>query len=310
MSTTAAQLRALGTTARVVVDGPEVREAEDLLVAELAAIDRACSRFRDDSEITWVNRAAGRRVEIGPVFAQAVDVALRAARLTGGRVDPTVGTAVKVVGYDRDFDAMDMSGPAIMVTTARVPGWQVVELDRRAGTLRVPAGVELDLGATAKALAADRAAQRIAGVLGRPVLVALGGDVAIAGPPRAEGWPVRVTENHAAGPGAPGETVRITSGGLATSTTTVRRWVRGGDECNHLVDPATGQCVGGPYRTVTVAAATCVDANTASTAALVMGAEAPQWLAEHGMPARLVCADGDIVRTAGWPSPDFECEST
>jgi thiamine biosynthesis lipoprotein len=298
-----AELQALGTTARVVVDGGSIDDARALLVEELDAIDRACSRFRDDSELMAVNRADGRPVVIGPVLVEAVEVALRAARLTEGRVDPTVGRALVVLGYDRDFDELERLGPPLVVRTGRVPGWQAVELDHDRSTLRVPAGVLLDLGATAKALAADRAAHRIAAALGCGVLVSLGGDVSLAGPRRAGGWPIEVTDDHAGRVTDPRETVSLASGGLATSSTTVRWWARGDEVRHHVVDPASGRPADGPFRTVSVAAGACVDANVASTAALVLGEDAPRWLAHVGLPARLVDHDGRVTHTGGWGAP-------
>ena len=95
--------------------------------------------------------------------------------------------------------------------------------------------------------------------------------------------------------------VTITAGGLATSGTTRRRWRRGGRTVHHIVDPRTGDIPASRWRTVSVAAATCVDANTASTAAVVLGDAAPGWLAARGLPARLVDVDGAVSTTAGWP---------
>jgi thiamine biosynthesis lipoprotein len=238
------------------------------------------------------------------VLLAAVDVALRAARLTDGDVDPTVGTAVRILGYDRDFASVAADGGPLTCRIERAAGWRHVRVDRDAGTIQVPAGVELDLGATAKAYAADWAASTIADATGAGVLVALGGDVAVAGPAPRAGWPVRVTDDHAAPPDAPGETIAITIGGVATSSTTVRRWRRGGDALHHIVDPATGRSAAGPWRTVSVAASTCVDANIASTAAVVRGDAALGWLTGLGLAARLVRVDGDVLRVGGWPAPD------
>jgi thiamine biosynthesis lipoprotein len=180
-----------------------------------------------------------------------------------------------------------------------VPGWRTVALDPAARTLHVPAGVRLDLGATAKALAADRAAASVAAAApGLGVLVSLGGDIAAAGPPPEGGWRVRVTDDHRAGPEASAQTVTVRSGGLATSSTTVRRW---GARDHHIIDPATGHPADAPWRTVSVAAASCVDANVASTAAIVLGAEAPDWLAQRALPSRLVAQDGSELALAGWP---------
>jgi len=95
--------------------------------------------------------------------------------------------------------------------------------------------------------------------------------------------------------------VSVSAGGLATSSTTVRRWRAGGREHHHIVDPRDGQAAEEVWRTVSVAAGTCVDANTASTAAIVRGRAAVRWLESAGLPARLVARDGAVTRTAGWP---------
>jgi thiamine biosynthesis lipoprotein len=298
-----ASFPALGSGAVVVVrDRLRLEIARREVAAEIDAIDRACSRFRPDSELTRVNAAAGRPVEVGGDLLAALEVALRAARVTAGDVDPTVGEALAVLGYDRDFASVPAAGrPRVRV--AAVPGWRRVRLDRRRGRVQVPAGVLLDLGATAKALAADRAAARAARAAGCGVLVSLGGDVATAGEAPADGWPVRIADSHAAAHGGEGETVRLAGGGLATSSTTVRRWNRGGERLHHIVDPRSGRPAPVVWRTVSVAASTCVDANIAATAAIIRGARSPAWLASLGLPARLVRPDGTAVRVGGWPEP-------
>jgi len=293
--------RALGTGCTVLVTDPaQLDRAVDAVRAELTDIDLACSRFRPDSELEKVNANTGAAVEVGPLLVDAVLVALRAAELTDGDVDPTVGEALRVLGYDRDFNALPKDGEAV-ATLVHVPGWQLIRVDRQRSTVRVPKGVRLDLGATAKALAADRASTRAAAVAGCGVLVSLGGDLAVAGPPPPRGWAVRVTDDHAAAPDADGQTVLVESGGLATSSTTVRRWARGGEDLHHVVDPRTGRPADEVWRTVSVAAASCVDANIASTAAIIKGEAAPAWLESLGLPARLVLPEGSVVRVGGWP---------
>jgi FAD:protein FMN transferase len=293
----------LGTTVGVVVLGAGAHDAARRAVeAQLAEIDAACSRFREDSELAAVNAARGLPVRVSPILLDALEVALRAAALTGGRVDPTVGAALVLSGYDRDF-ARVRGSRVRRLRAGRVPGWRVVEIDRDAGTVRVPAGVRLDLGATAKALAADRAAERaLCGSPATGLLVNLGGDIATAGAPPPGGWPVRVADSHRAGAGEPGQALTVASGGLSTSSTTVRRWRRRGGEAHHIVDPGTGAPAVEHWRTVSVAASTCVDANIASTAAIVLGAPARTWLAEARLPARLVTVAGEVQVTAGWPA--------
>jgi FAD:protein FMN transferase len=293
-----ASWRALGTTASVVVTDsrslpPVVRAVE----AELAALDLACSRFRDDSELSRLNARAGWAVHVSPLLFEAVELALRAAELTGGIVDPTVGEALVLAGYDRDFAELD--GRPVKLVGRRVPGWTKVLLDPARRAVRLPRGVRLDLGATAKALGADRAAVAAAsGVPDVGLLVNLGGDIATAGPAPPGGWRVRVADDHRAAADAPSQTIAIRSGGLATSSTTVRRWGAG---AHHIIDPRTGLPAVSRWRTVSVAAATCVDANIASTAAVVLGDDAPDWLSERALPARLVEHEGGVRSTAGWP---------
>jgi len=325
---------ALGTTAQLVVADPDgLAAAEDVLRDELAAIDAACSRFRPDSEISRLHEAAGREVRVGPLLAEAVGVALRAARLTDGLVDPTVGAAVRAIGYDRDFalvagdrgtgglgfagerhaaadelaesSAFDRKPTDVTerpTATVPAPGWHRVLFDPARRLVVLPRGVHLDLGATAKALGADRAARRIHATVGCGVLVNLGGDLRAAGPPPSGGWLVALGDDHAEAVAHPDATVALhRDGALATSGTTRRRWRHGGRTVHHIVDPRTGDVPEARWRTATGAAKSTVDANAASTAAIVLGAEAPGWLERRHLPARLVGVDGDVVTTPGWP---------
>jgi thiamine biosynthesis lipoprotein len=293
---------ALGSVATVAVaDGSVLEPARAVVEARIAEFDLACSRFRPDSELSAVNAAAGSAVSVGPLLLEAVAAALKAAQVTDGDVDPTVGEAVIALGYDSDFDEIvDSSDRRFSIV--KVPGWQGVSLDAASGTIRVPRGVSLDLGATAKALAADQAATRAHSAVGCGVLVSLGGDLAIAGQAPHGGWTIRVTDDHRASVAEPGQWIALSRGGLATSSTSVRRWLAGSRTVHHLIDPSTGRPADGPWRTVSITAATCLEANVASTAAIVRGAQAVAWLEAKRLPSRLVSADGRVVHLAGWPS--------
>lgn len=283
---------------------------------ELEEIDRACSRFRSDSEIARANRSAGRSVRVSPLLAEALALALRAAELTDGDVDPTVGSALKLAGYDRDWSLLehlptDTSSesassrelPLAPIVLARaVCGWRSVAFDAAARTLRIPTGFAIDLGATAKAWAADRAAHAAARIAGCGALVAIGGDIATSDIAPAGGWAVHVTDDHRSDHHAPGQTVTIRSGGLATSSTTVRRWRHRGRAMHHIIDPATGAPAQKTWRTVSVAAASCADANIATTSALIRASAAPAWLARMDVPARLVSQSGRVYTIGAWPA--------
>jgi thiamine biosynthesis lipoprotein len=305
-----ASWQALGTTVVLrVVDAAAMARARAAVEQELDAIDRACSRFRPDSELVALNSRAGRATRVSPLLLEALELALRAAELTDGDVDPTVGRALELAGYDRDWRLLQAPGggrrtvaePAPKLRVRAAPGWQAVRIDPRGETVRVPNGVSLDLGASAKAWAADRAAAAAAGVGRCGALISLGGDIATSGTAPHRGWPIRVTDDHRSDPTAPGQTITIRSGGLATSSTAVRRWQHAGRAMHHIIDPASGAPVASSWRTVSVAAASCADANIAATAALVRSRAATPWLAELGLPARLVDWYGHVTSVAGWP---------
>ena len=159
-----------------------------------------------------MNRAPGRWVRVSQLFFDALEAALGAADASGGSVDPTLGRVLRLAGYDRGVaDAASAQGPA-RISLARAPGWRQIRMDYVNRAVRVPHGIELDLGATAKALAADRAARDCSQLAGCGVLVNLGGDIAVAGPAPNGGWPIRVTDDQA---DPHGQTVSIESGGLA-----------------------------------------------------------------------------------------------
>lgn len=293
---------ALGTTAQVTLATPEpLDDAIRIVSDEVRAIDLACSRFRDDSELARVEASGGYPVEVSPLLLEALDVALRAAAATDGDVDPTVAPSLRGLGWNLDFAAVLARGEAADVTVTPAAGWRVIRLDHAQRTVQLPLGVSIDLGATAKALAADRAARRVHLLTGAGVLVSLGGDISTAGTGPRGGWPVRVTDDHRNGFSPDGQTVALQRGGLATSSTTVRRWRAGGEEQHHIVDPRTGRPAREFWRTACVAAASCVQANTASTAAIVRGSGAQGWLEEQGVSARLVRADGTVELVGDWP---------
>ena len=264
--------------------------------AELDAIEAAASRFRPDSEINALAMSAGQPTQVSPVLADLLDAALTAARLTDGDVDPTVGAALVTLGYDRDYAEIcpDESLAGSMTVPAK---WSMVTLHDRIATL--PQGVVLDLGATAKAVAADRCAQRVFSATGSGVLINLGGDIATAGTGSTGGWQILVHDDDA----DPASSIGLPAGSaLATSSTVRRRWRCGDKVLHHIIDPRTGRSADPVWRSVTVAAQTCFAANTVSTAAIVRGWRALEWIAALGMPARLVDRSMVVHAVGGWPS--------
>ena len=286
--------RVWGTYAFLAVDRPELlgraRRTTDRLLAD---VEEEISRFRPDSDLARANARAGSWSPAGPFLVAASRAALWAAEQTDGLVDPCLGRALVSLGYDADLatvrgrDAWDTP-----TTTGRLGAWH--ELEVADDAVRVPAGTALDLGATGKAWVADVVAETVAAELGGTCVVSLGGDVSVRGD---DPWPVQVAET----PDGDGPVVEL-RGGLATSSTLVRRWRgRHGTVVHHVLDPRTGRPVPEVVRTASCVGSGALAANVASTAALVLGDDAVSWLTARDVAARLVCADGSVTRVGGWP---------
>jgi FAD:protein FMN transferase len=305
VTTEISRWRQIGTNVDVVVSNASLDAAVKSVKATIDLADRTFSRFRSDSELSLVNRSHGRLIRVSELLGRAVGAALDAAALTDGLVDPSVGSAVRLTGYDRDFSLVrdESEGNPAPWQFVAVPGWRAVEFDSDARTIRIPRGVELDLDSTGKALIVDMAVRAAAATLSpnEGLLVSIGGDIRVAGRPPRGGWRVQLAEDSAAPISDDLPVAVIRGGALATSSTTVRRWRRGGETLHHLIDPRTGRPCDGPWRTATVVAGDCVGANTAATCAIVLGDGATRWLEARGLAARLVANDGSKSYLGGWP---------
>jgi thiamine biosynthesis lipoprotein len=298
-----ATFRTIGTTCSVVATEPDaLDDAVATAQGHLRAVDRAVSRFRPDSEVSLLARRARHapaEAFVSPTFADYLEAALRAARLSGGLVDPTVGSALVAEGYDTDLDAVRARGTFHQSFVAAVPRWHSVHLNVSARRVAVARGTLLDLGASAKAHAADTIAALLGSTLPGGFVVNLGGDLALGGVLPDDGWAVGIDD-------ATGRTVQVvesTGQAVATSSTQLRTWQADDGAHHHIVDPRTGRSAPVAWAQVSCAAATCLEANAASTAAIVLGVDAPEWLVAQGVPARLDALDGRVVTTPGWPAP-------
>jgi FAD:protein FMN transferase len=302
--------RVLGTTAVLRTTAGRLAAAVAAAQQQIAQIDAAANRFDPASDLSRINAAAGRRTEVASLTVQAVRLAVDAAAVSRGAVDPTIGQELVSLGYDRDWDLLahvDVRVPLQMPQSlrggpVRHAAWRSIELWDDPPAIRIPPTIRLDLGATAKALAADLGARAAAAATAGGVLLALGGDIATCGPAPVGGWPIRVADDHRDGDAGVTQDITIVSGGLATSSLVPRRWYHDGGAVHHIVDPRTGLPVTPRWRTASVAASDCAQANVAATAALVLGDAAPGWLSEQRLPARLVAAGGDMRALDGWPA--------
>jgi len=253
-------------------------------ISELRAIrnlferrERTFSRFVPDSELNRVNRAAGELVELSSAFAKMLALARLAEHETGGIVTPTLGAELEAAGYDRDFELLG-DDPQPLVTVARGPR----RLQLRDRTLLTAAEVRIDLNGVVKSRSVDDALLLMRG----PGWVSAGGDLAARGP-------VVV--------GLPGGgSVTLVRGGIATSGSDRRRWLRDGKPQHHLIDPRSGRPAISPWRQVTVCGRSCLSADVAAKCAFVLGPAGPAWLDCRGIPARFVTNTGSIKVNRAW----------
>ena len=235
------------------------------------------SRFREGSELNRVNAACADTIVVSESFARVVRAALAAARATDGLVEPTLGAAILAAGYDRDSSLL---GSDPLPAGDPVPGtWRCVSISGR--VLSRPRGTLLDLNGVVKSLAVDDAVHMLAS----GSFVSAGGDLATNG------------ELEVELPG--GGSVRLDTGGIATSGVTRRHWLRRGVEQHHLIDPRTGRPAQSCWDEVTVAASSCLAADVAARAAFLLSDDGPAWLDYHGLAGRF--REGDrFVTNRAW----------
>ena len=261
-------------------------------------VEARFSRFQPDSELGQLNGRQGQPVPVSADLAELVALALAAAQTSGGVFDPTIIDALEAAGYDRSIELIRQDGPGAPRQVAPRPDrWKEVAVDEAGGTVRLPAGVRLDLGGIGKGWAADRA-----GAMLRPLgagIVNAGGDLRAWGDqPGAEpgmGWLVAIDDPQQ--PGRDLAWLRVQEGALATSSITRRRWAGG----HHLIDPRTARPADTDLLSVTVLAPTVVQAEVAAKVALILGREAGlEWLmAQPQVEAMVITEGNELFGTAG-----------
>lgn len=292
-------LPAMGTQVELLaVDAPGGALAA--ACRRLAELEARWSRFRPDSEISTLNRAAGRPVAVSSETLTLLALAVLGWQATAGQFDPTILDALEAAGYDRSFERLspeeggiDASAP----TPGPAPGLGGVRIDAEAGTITLPVRTRLDPGGIAKGYTADLlcADLRAAGAAGACVNV--GGDLRVSGTAPAGGpWTIAVPHPH----GDQAATLELTEGAAATSSPLRRAWPAGGRPAHHLIDPATGQPAQTGILQVTVVAAEAWRAEVAAKAAFLAGLPDALPLAAHlHADALVVDQHGGLHLTAG-----------
>jgi thiamine biosynthesis lipoprotein len=264
--------------------------------AAIRVLERRWSRFLPDSEVSRINAAGGRSVAVSTTTATLIALAVRGWADTDGAYDPTVLDAVIGAGYDRSFELTTTSDPDADVATGPAPGCAGITVDMDTGRVRLPAGVRLDPGGIGKGLAADLVATTLVAEGARGALVNVGGDVRVAGTGPPTGWRIAIDL-----PNVTGGELTLCAGGVATSGTHSRRWVRADHTRHHLIDPRSGTPSASPFVATTVVAGTAWQAEVLTKAVLLAPtvAAATQRLTAATGAGLLVDADGRTYELAG-----------
>lgn len=296
---------ALGSKIRVIIDGDDAAGAKSAVEAFeeveqfIHRFDRTLSRFREDSELSLMNRDGRETVPASGLLRTAVRAGVWTAEKTGGLVDPTLLTEIEAAGYVSSRAGMDgltvdtlLEGAPSRAVALAAEGraWQEFLVDDEAGTITRPPGLGFDPGGTGKGLAADMAAGLLEGF--PRFLVSCGGDIRVGGDMSGpEPFEVFV-ENPVSG--SRPHLFKVGQGGIATSGINARSWRReDGQVAHHLLDPSTGRPVWSGLIGVTALASTAMGAEASAKAALLSGPDGARDLL-GGMGGLLVHEDGGV----------------
>lgn len=287
--------RAMGSPCSVVLDGADraaLEAAAAAAQAEVLRLEAKYSRYRDDSLTRRINDSAGGRgIDVDDETAGLLDYAEVAWRESGGLFDPTSG----VLRRAWDFRAQRLPTQDQIDRLLPLVGWQ--RLSWRRPHLQLPvAGMELDFGGYVKEYAADTAAARCIELGVGHGYVELGGDIRALGP-QLGGDPWRIGIRDPRQPERALVAIDLAAGAVASSGDYERCIVADGRRYGHILDPRSGWPVENGWAGVSVVAAQALIAGTATTTAMLLGADGGPWLDSLGLPNLRICADGRVEGT-------------
>lgn len=272
--------------------------------------EQALSRFRPNSELSLLNQRPGEAVAVSPALWEVFRAARRTERASSGLVTPVLLNELEAAGYDRSFDllaagagippvARHHSGAGTDPATIHRPSASLadVTVDEQRRTLTLPAGMRLDFGGSVKAWAAHQAMQRLVSLA--PALVNAGGDIAISGW-MGDGTPWLVGVLNPFDPENDLATLALQAGGVATSGQDYRRWEQDGVWKHHIIDPRCGLPAETDLVSVTIVAATVMQAEMAAKLVFILGSRAGlEWLESHAPLAGLLVLEDGSIRQSG-----------
>lgn len=294
--------QAMGSKIFIAADSHEPSVFSEIEKAEnwFEEWEQSLSRFRLNSELSLLNRHPGVAIKLSDSLFRVLTTALESEKLSGGLVTPTILPDLLASGYSMDFDELiSRDGWALGQNLLGPMSADPIKLDRRARTVTLPYGTQLDFGGIAKGWAAHQTMTRLSHL--SPVLVDAGGDIAISGP-KLDGsaWPIGVANPFEAGNIL--ELIMVSSGGLATSGRDYKRWKFNESWKHHIIDPRTRHPAETDVLTATVLADSLMDAEVYAKTVLILGSEAgSKWLDQHrGIQYLLILENGSEVKNSGF----------
>lgn len=289
------EFRAMNTTILLAAEGrrPSLKPGFAQAHRFVAEAEQRFSRFRETSELSYLNRSAGQWVEVSEAMFSLLQEATEVYHLTGGLFDPTILGALKSVGYDRTMDEIRRLGVVPVRPEARslAAGFDRVELDAARRAVRLPHGVQIDLGGIAKGWIAGHAARQLAQFTAAGA-VSAGGDMALFGLPQGEStWPVSLEDPQ--DPNRVIAVLKVGPGAVATSSVTKRRWNQQGQARHHIIDPRRGAPAASPWLSVTVHTEKATHAEALAKALLIAGPDHGPNLAEQAGNLQFVVIHAD-----------------
>ena len=249
---------------------------------EVWRIEDKYSRYDARSTCSQINSSAGEKMAIDEETFLLLNFAEQCYQLSDGLFDISSGVLRKVWTFDSaSGECKDFPNTSEVSQLLRSVGWSRVVYDQKSITL--PQQMELDFGGIGKEYAVDRAILLAKQLTDKPMLINLGGDLAVTGPRlNNQPWQVAIEHPDSDALGQPQDMiVALKQGALATSGDARRYLIKEGVRYGHVLNAKTGWPIINAPRSITTVAPQCIQAGILATLALLQGEQAEQFLTEQ-----------------------------
>jgi FAD:protein FMN transferase len=266
------EFRAMNTAIMLAAEGDLAIEGMQAAKSFLDESEQRFSRFLPASELTELNRSAGEWIVVSKELMEMLQLSLKYHDETHAIFDPTILPDLKRVGYDRSMDDIRSTGIVSELTDLRSnsrPSLTEIEFDLPGSRVRLPSGMEIDLGGIAKSWIVERTAELLRTYVD-VCAVSAGGDIVFIGQP-SDGMDWDVYLEDPRDPSQMLAQLHITKGAVATSSISKRSWIQGKLVRHHLIDPRSGEPARTEWLSVTAICSNIIEADVYAKAILIGG---------------------------------------